>query len=70
MIKNHLECDKEKNAPVMQNIELDRLWQQPLGSFTKNMAVWYSKVTIGSKTLTAFMLDLSRKFEYLNKQFL
>lgn len=73
MIKNHLECDEEKNAPVMQNSEPDRLLQRPLGSFTNNMAVRYSKVPIGSKTLTTFMSDLSRKIElakiYTNHSF-
>lgn len=39
----------------------ERLWQRPLSSLIDNMAVWYSKVPVGLKTLTMFMSDLSRK---------
>lgn len=41
--------------------ELDRLWQRPLGSFIDIITVWYSRVLVGSKTLTMFMSDLRRK---------
>lgn len=41
--------------------DLDRLWQRPLGFVTDNMTVWYS---VGPKTLTMFMSDLSRKCDF------
>lgn len=57
----------------MKNSELDCLWQRPLGSFTDNMTVWYSKVPVSSKTLITFIPDRSRKSElsqiYTNHSF-